>query len=77
MAKATASKKIVVSSVTLELSYDEAMALSAVLRRVGGSPDTTRRGLTAEIEDSLYAAGVRDTEAYDLNGTVNFEPKGE
>lgn len=39
-------------TVTLVMDLDEALTLRDVLRRVGGSPETTRRKHTSEI---LYA----------------------
>jgi len=59
MAKATAKTETVVTTVyTLELSQDEAIALVDVLSRIGGSPNSSRRGLTHNIYEGLVAAGV-------------------
>lgn len=48
-----------IKSVTLELSKDEAETLRLILGKIGGCPDTTRRGHTGAISEALEAAGVQ------------------
>lgn len=55
---ATAEIKTVIT-VTLTLTMAEAQVLSDVTRRIGGHPDTTRRGLTDAIGEALRKAGVQ------------------
>ena len=44
--------------VTLQMPYDVAVTLVRVLSYVGGSPDTTYRGHTAQVKDALSEIGV-------------------
>lgn len=46
------------SLIELRMPDDVAVALLDVLRQVGGNPDTTRRGLIAQVARALEAAGV-------------------
>lgn len=69
-------------TVTLVMSPAEARALLDVTRSIGGSPDTTRRGLTDAIGFALREAGVSHTPRADVShtpradagrqGTLNF-----
>lgn len=45
--------------VRLVLSVEEAEALRAVLMRIGGDGETTRRGLTSAVNTALHEAGVK------------------
>ena len=45
--------------VRLTMSMDEAKALRAVLNRIGGNPEKSRRGLTEAISRALAEAGVK------------------
>lgn len=48
-------------TIRLELTQAEAEALEVVLNHVGGTPETTRRGLMDNIRDALIGAGIEDT----------------
>lgn len=63
----------------LDLSEDEALALLAVVNRVGGMPDVSRRRHTNAVGVALADAGVRYTygEASDLRGSVSFDDDGK
>ena len=52
-------------TIRLELTQAEAEALEVVLNHVGGTPKTTRRGLTDNIRDALIGAGIEDTSGED------------
>ena len=69
MATATTFSK---TGVMLELSDEEAVAISAVLRLVGGHPDTTRRGLVDSIERSLRTLDICDRRD-DIKGSIDFQ----
>lgn len=69
MATATTGSKTIV---VLELSEDEATALSAILRLVGGDPHTTRRGLMESIERALQTLGISDRPK-DTEGSIYFK----
>lgn len=59
--------------IRLELTYEEAKALSAVCSHVGGDPASTRRVFIDRILHVLEAAGVSNQPIRDINGTVMFE----
>ena len=59
-------------TITLELSDDEATALSVVLRNVGGSPNKTRRGFIESIEQALQTLGICDR-SNDIKGSIDFQ----
>jgi hypothetical protein len=69
----TVTKTVMVEEtvgITLELSVEEAEAIAAVLYRVGGDPNTSRRGLTDRVSNALHGAGVKlDTEG--ISTTAN------
>jgi len=72
MAKASA-ETVVKTTVTLEMTGEEAEAVSVVLRKVAGDPRSSRRGYTANVLDALRAVGI-DSSNYDLEGPgVRFE----
>lgn len=81
MAKATAKIETLITSVTLELTLDEATMLADILARVGGSPNISRRGLAENVAAALREAGVlpvhrlenyNGIEAEDLAGGLTF-----
>lgn len=71
---ANASAEIITkTTVTLEMTGEEASAVVAVLRKVGGYPEDTRRGYTANVLDALHNAGI-ESAAGDLVGGLRFAP---
>jgi hypothetical protein len=42
----------------LAMNEQEAAALMVILNRIGGSPTTTRRGLTDAIQNAMLSAGA-------------------
>ncbi len=57
--------------VRLEMDVKTAEALHAVIRVVGGHPNTTRRGLIRDIGRALVAANVHYN-ANDVEGGIYF-----
>jgi hypothetical protein len=68
MAKATKDVIQAQIKVILTLSKEEALALLAVLSKVGGNPKTSRRGLTQAVYNALYnmELGFKELESTDL-----------
>jgi hypothetical protein len=70
---ATASKGDVT---TIQLSQEEAETLCVVLRKIGGSPETTRRGFTDNIYQALRTIGFdkdyNTMKGYEMNGSLEF-----
>lgn len=66
--------------VTLVMSGAEAVALRIVLGMVGGNPESTPRGLTANIMEALEEAGVpwfppaKAPLIYSSVGGIDFKP---
>ena len=58
-------------NVRLTMNMAEAEALRAVLMRIGGDPETTRRGLTAAVNDALNKAGVK----WELGDSDDLSPR--
>jgi hypothetical protein len=56
----------------LSLSAEEAEALHDILRRIGGPPDLSRRGLIEGIVLALAKNDVKHTDGSDINGTIFF-----
>lgn len=84
MTKETVEKVVKVEEkvYTLSLSQEELDAVGAVLARVGGSPDTTRRGLTQSVFDAIFEQVSREKGVdadkkffyqHDINGHITFE----
>ena len=61
-----------VEVITLQMDMDTALALSAVLRNVGGHPEWTNRGLIDTISRALVEADVYEEECEKLDGSVYF-----
>lgn len=51
-------KKVARHRIVLELSINEAETIRAVLNRVGGPAETTRRKYVNQVLDALYGEGV-------------------
>lgn len=75
MAEAEAKFRTVVDGVTLKLTGDEAKMIRDILYRVGGSPDTSRRGMADAIASALDDAGVHGSDEDDIRkgSTIYFE----
>ncbi|MFE0326304.1 hypothetical protein ACFW08_05745 [Streptomyces sp. NPDC058960] len=58
--KTTIARVVMEDGFTLKLTVDEAETLVAVLACVGGSPDTSPRGLAEGVLKSLIDVGVRN-----------------
>ena len=75
MAKAKA-KEPVRPSVILELTPEEAEALVRITYRVGGTPESTRRGKIDANREALESVGYNPHEYFDeaeaLNGHLTF-----
>lgn len=56
MSKVTSKR--VTTEITLVLSQEEAEAISAVFRRIGGPVETSRRGLVDQVKLVLMAEGI-------------------
>lgn len=62
----------------LTLNRREAEALRALLNRVGGHPDTTRRGLVSGVASALQGAGVYLFDAdIKREAGIDFEEQNE
>ena len=61
----------------LVLTADEAQALFAVLRKVAGNKEHTRRKHTQSIHDSMESLGVFSIHAEDIQGEVAFKELDE
>ena len=66
----------VLQNVILELTPEEAEALVRITYRVGGLPDTTRRGKIDAIREALVSVGYdpssHDDERQALTGNLTF-----
>lgn len=60
-------------TLTIELTAEEASALRAVLRKVGGAPNGPR-GLIDKILTALEHAGARPIVGWGLASTVDGQP---
>lgn len=54
----TVQKEETAKVVKLELSFEEAAFISALTMRIGGSPDTSYRGISDDLGDALMKAGI-------------------
>ena len=59
-------------TVKVEMDMETALVLVAVLRRVGGHPDTTRRGSMEALLRALIEAGITTDLGNDLDGHLMF-----
>lgn len=67
----TKNEKLIVTELTLVLTGEEASALLAVLRKVGGSPGLSRRRYADDIRLALIDGGVKEGPD-DTKGEVTF-----
>lgn len=62
--------------ITIELNQDEAETLVVVLRKIGGAPDTTRRGFTDNVLKALRTIGFTEDYnsmgGYEMSGSLAF-----
>jgi phage gp16-like protein len=72
----TVVTKVKVKVVSLELTIEEAETLRDILARVGGHPETTRRGLTDETLNSLRALlGTWSVKDMTPDSGIVFKPR--
>lgn len=62
--------------ITLELTYEEAIALRAITQCVAGHPDWTARrlidGIAEQLEDKGISIGMTDFPYFETKGSVQF-----
>lgn len=75
MSKVLGVKRSQVTGLTLELEADEIQFLVDVLNRIGGSPDKSRRNISARLRTTLKQAGVdiSSSQSGDATGSITFE----
>jgi hypothetical protein len=70
------NRTVVTKVVSLELTIEEAETLRDILARVGGHPETTRRGLTDETLNSLRALlGTWSVKDMTPDSGIVFKPR--
>ena len=60
-------------TIRMEMDMKTAQALVALLRRVGGYPNTTRRGSMEALLRALTEAGITTDRSNDLDGHLVFQ----